>query len=104
MAARLTDSHSPEIAAYLNKHTDMQSVVYNEIRKPDWLTNFAQQDGLMLAVQKLFDSDIGVFENIPFRLDTPMEAAQFALWHRDYFYVRGNTDIVTAWVPMSAGA
>jgi ectoine hydroxylase-related dioxygenase (phytanoyl-CoA dioxygenase family) len=95
-----TDAHSPEIADYLNGHTDVQSAVYNEIRKPDWLKEFSKQPGLVAAVAELFDGDIGMFEKIPFRIDAPRETAQFAVWHQDYFYVRGNVDVVTAWVPM----
>lgn len=95
-----TSAHSSEIADYLNAHTDVQSHVYNEIRKPDWLKEFSMQPGLVAAVAELFDGDIGVFEKIPFRIDAPRETAQFAVWHQDYFYVRGNTDVVTAWVPM----
>lgn len=94
------NAHSPEIADYLNAHLDVQSTVYNEIRKPDWLKEFSQQPGLISAVAQLFDTEIGMFEKIPFRIDAPMETAQFAVWHQDYFYVRGNIDVVTAWVPM----
>ena len=95
-----TDAHSSEIADFLNANTNVQSQVYNEIRKPDWLTEFSKQPGLVSAVAKLFDGEFGMFEKIPFRIDAPMETAQFAVWHQDYFYVRGNTDVVTAWVPM----
>ena len=32
--------------------------------------------------------------------DLPGVTRELAVWHQDYRYVRGNTDIVTAWVPL----
>jgi ectoine hydroxylase-related dioxygenase (phytanoyl-CoA dioxygenase family) len=29
----------------------------------------------------------------------PLWTKELALWHQDHFYVRGNTEIVTAWIP-----
>ncbi|MBK6632542.1 MAG: phytanoyl-CoA dioxygenase family protein [Betaproteobacteria bacterium] len=42
----------------------------------------------------------GLMGKIPFRIDLPGVTRELAVWHQDYRYVRGNTDIITAWVPL----
>ena len=37
---------------------------------------------------------------IPLRFDLPGVSRELAIWHQDYWYVKGNVDVVTAWVPM----
>ena len=94
------DAHAPDVGAYLNTHKDVQALVYDEIRKPDWLAELSSQKTLIAAVSALIGPDIGLLKKIPLRIDAPMETAQYAVWHQDYFYVRGNQDIVTAWIPL----
>jgi ectoine hydroxylase-related dioxygenase (phytanoyl-CoA dioxygenase family) len=97
---RFVDAHSSEISDYLNLHKDIQSQVYDEIRKPDWLTDFSSQPSLVSAVAGLIGRNVGLLRKIPFRIDVPLETAQYAVWHQDNFYVRGNLEIVTAWIPL----
>ncbi len=42
----------------------------------------------------------GLMGKMPFRIDLPNVVRELAVWHQDYFYVKGNTDIVTAWIPV----
>ena len=37
---------------------------------------------------------------IPFRIDLPGVTRELAIWHQDYRYVQGNTEIITAWIPL----
>lgn len=41
-----------------------------------------------------------MYSKVPFRLDAPGEVKEMAHWHQDHFYVRGNEDDVTVWVPI----
>lgn len=93
-------AHSPGLANFLNTRKDIQSKVYDDIRKPSWLTEFSMAPGIIDAAREILGPDIGLFRKIPFRIDAPLETEQFAVWHQDYYYVRGNMDVVTAWVPM----
>ncbi len=94
------DPHSAEIATFLKEHKEIQSTVYNEIRRPNWLVNFSLEAGIVEAVKKLLGSDIALLRKIPFRIDVPLDTIEFAAWHQDHYYVRGNLEIVTVWVPM----
>lgn len=97
---RFEDAQSPEIATYLKEHKDIQGRVYDEIRRPPWLTEFSQMTNIIEPVKRLLGPDIALMRKIPFRIDVPLDTVEFAAWHQDYYYVRGNLDIVTAWIPM----
>jgi ectoine hydroxylase-related dioxygenase (phytanoyl-CoA dioxygenase family) len=93
-------AHSPEVAEFLNDHKNIQSQIYDDIRKPTWLQEFSCAPEIIRPVTEILGPTIGLFRKIPFRIDAPHETAQLAVWHQDYHYVRGNTDVVTAWIPM----
>lgn len=96
-----TSAHTPELARFLNEHKELQSRVYDDIRKPQWLVDFARAPRVVAGVNRLLGgAPLGVMRKIPFRIDAPLETTQFAVWHQDQFYVRGNLDIVTAWIPL----
>ncbi|MCI0400601.1 MAG: phytanoyl-CoA dioxygenase family protein [Gammaproteobacteria bacterium] len=83
-----------------NTRPDLESEVYVKIRESRWLEEFSQQPGLVLPVRHLLDDTCGLLQKIPFRIDLPLWTRELAHWHQDYFYVRGNTDVVTVWVPL----
>jgi ectoine hydroxylase-related dioxygenase (phytanoyl-CoA dioxygenase family) len=93
-------AHSPEVASYLNRRKDIQTGIYDKIREPDWTTKFSLLPEIVSAAKSIVGAEIGMFRKIPFRIDAPMETSQLAVWHQDYFYVRGNADVLTAWIPM----
>jgi ectoine hydroxylase-related dioxygenase (phytanoyl-CoA dioxygenase family) len=99
-ATEFIDAHSPEFAEALARDHTMQSKVYDLVRKPDWLVEFSKLAPLTECARQLLGPDILLMSKIPFRIDVPFEIKELAVWHQDYFYVKGNTDIVTAWVPM----
>lgn len=96
---RFTDPHGPDLVAFYNDHPDIESQIYLEIRRTPWLMDFATQREITDVVKDVLDGECGVFAKIPFRIDMPQWTEELALWHQDHFYVRGNTDIVTAWIP-----
>jgi ectoine hydroxylase-related dioxygenase (phytanoyl-CoA dioxygenase family) len=61
---------------------------------------FSLQSGVTAHAKKLIGGDTGLFSKIPFRIDVPVETKELAVWHQDYWYVKGNTDVVTAWIPL----
>lgn len=97
---RFEDAHSTEIATFLKEHKDIQGAVYNEIRRPSLLTQFSMQRGLVDCVRQLLGNAIALHQKIPFRIDVPLDTTEYAVWHQDFHYVRGNSEIVTAWIPM----
>jgi len=97
---RFSHPHSPELASFMNANQDIQSEVYNKIRQSPWLEQFSLAPAIVASVISILGEKIGLLRKIPFRIDAPLETAQFAVWHQDHFYVQGNVDIVTAWAPM----
>ena len=93
-------AHDPALSARLFDDHILQSTVYDAVRKPDWLVEFSKTPALVDAVRSLAGERIGLFSKIPFRIDVPCEIKELAVWHQDYFYVKGNTSVVTAWIPM----
>lgn len=98
---RFDDAHSEEIASFLGRNRDVQARVYDDIRKPNWLVEFSLESCLVDAVAAVAGTtDLVLQGKIPFRIDTPRETSELAVWHQDHWYVRGNTEILTAWIPM----
>lgn len=89
-----------DLVAYFEEHPEIESQVYNDIRKAPWCGQFARLDAITNPVREILGTPIGLFKKIPFRIDMPRCVAEIAHWHQDYFYVKGNTDVITAWVPM----
>lgn len=97
---KFEDAHSIEVSAYLKDHKEVQGRVYKEIRRSSLLAQFSQLPGIVEPVRRLLGPDIALMRKIPFRIDVPLDTAEYAVWHQDHYYVRGNLDIITAWVPM----
>lgn len=97
---RFRSAHAPEAATFLHNVRAVQTKVYDTIRQPDWLRTFSMQPGMVSAVRDILGHELVLMGKMQFRIDTPLETSEYATWHQDYFYVRGNEHIVTAWVPM----
>jgi ectoine hydroxylase-related dioxygenase (phytanoyl-CoA dioxygenase family) len=94
-----TNAHGADLVAYFNEHGDVESAVYTKIRETPWLLDFARHPAIVTQVKSILGEDCGVFAKAPFRIDMPLWTKELALWHQDHFYVRGNTEILTAWIP-----
>lgn len=98
---RISDPSGPEMADFLNSHRFLQTRIYDEMRKSDWLTRFSTHSSVTGPVKDLLEpSLVALFSKVIFRTDAPRETSELAVWHQDYYYVKGNTDVITAWIPM----
>jgi len=97
---RFQSSNQPELAAWLAGEREVERGLYAGIRDYPWLAELSSHASITAPVKQLLGSDIGFFEKIPFRIDLPMVVRELAVWHQDHFYVKGNTNIVTAWIPL----
>ena len=95
-----SDPNGPDLIDFYDKHRDLESQVYTGIRQKPWLEEFSKQPGVIDAVRQILGSDIGMFRKIVFRMDMPNWTEELAHWHQDFFYVKGNVDVVTAWIPL----
>lgn len=91
---------SPEFAQLLLGNRELERAIYDGVRKLAWLSEFSLAKPITSLISSLLNMPIGLLEKIPFRVDLPLITREMAPWHQDYNYVKGNTDIVTTWIPL----
>ena len=92
--------NDPNLIEFYNEHQDIESKVYDSMLKQPWLTEFTKQKEITQPIKEILGNDIGVFSKVVFRMDLPNWTKEFAHWHQDFFYVKGNVNVVTLWIPM----
>jgi hypothetical protein len=95
-----SDPMGADLVAFYHEHRDVESAIYGMIRRTAWLEAFSAHESIVGPVKQLLGPEVGVFRKIPFRIDMPMWTEELAHWHQDFFYVRGNTQVITAWIPL----
>lgn len=93
-------TRTPEFANALLADRELERRLYDGVRKFDWLTELSLQPELAEPVQRILGEQIGLMGKIPLRFDLPCVLRELAVWHQDYWYVKGNTDVVTLWMPL----
>ncbi len=94
------DPHDPQVAAALAADRSTQATIYRAVRHRPSVRALARHPALVLAVRALRPGPLAVFETCPVRIDTPLETSELAVWHQDHFYVGGDPDNITAWIPL----
>src|SRR5689334_22119261 len=64
---RFSDAHAPELAAFLKADKPIQAAVYDEMRKPPWLTELSLGGRIVEPVRALLGPQIALLRKIPFR-------------------------------------
>ena len=91
----------PDLISLLSSDRSVEQHLYSEIRIYPELRNFSKIREVCGVIEELLGrKDIVLLEKIPFRIDCPMVLRELAVWHQDYYYVRGSENTVTAWVPL----
>jgi ectoine hydroxylase-related dioxygenase (phytanoyl-CoA dioxygenase family) len=90
---------SPQTAnALANKQT--QTEIYDELQKDNTRINVALRSKKFRQLSRaLFDHPI-LYSKAPFRIDAPLDLTEMTLWHQDYYYVKGNTQTLTIYMPL----
>lgn len=100
---RWRGAHDPRLARWLGQQRAAQSMIYGEIRGRASVQALARDAGILQAVREVLGDEplaFGVYDKVPVRIDTPLETTELAVWHQDHHYVGGNTEVVTAWIPL----
>ena len=97
---QIDELHSEQFADVVGSNRELESALYSRVRDYPWLLDFSCEPKLTAAVQAIARCDVGLFRHIPLRIDLPKVTRELAVWHHDHFYVKGNTEVVTAWVPL----
>jgi ectoine hydroxylase-related dioxygenase (phytanoyl-CoA dioxygenase family) len=97
---QVATTRSPEFAELLLADRELERRLYDEVRVLDWVYEFAREGDIVEPVLEVLSEPAGLMAKIPFRIDLPNVTRELAVWHQDYRYVKGNEDIVTAWIPL----
>lgn len=95
-----TDPHGTDLVDFFNEHLDVEGQVYVSIRDHPWLRDLCLAPSVTAPVASLLGRDCELLGKIVFRIDLPHWTTELAVWHQDFHYVRGNTSIMTAWIPL----
>jgi phytanoyl-CoA hydroxylase len=96
-----TSMHDPELLSYFQSHMDVESKVYNEIRRHPAIRDLASHQVLVQILTELWNGKpVGLLEKMILRIDMPNLVEEVAHWHQDHFYVKGNDQIPTLWIPL----
>lgn len=88
------------LCTQLSEDRKFQSYIYDKIRTLSYLKDFVATCGILNHVKALHPEGSYLLEKIVFRIDQPMETSELAVWHQDFYYVKGNTEVITAWIPL----
>lgn len=91
---------SEDLASLIGDDREAEQALYNDKSKLVHIHSLGLAPKITREVKKVLGEDIGMFSHAPMRIDLPHVTREFAVWHQDYHYVKGNTDIVTAWVAL----
>lgn len=103
--ARTGEAHAtfsaPSLASRICEDRSLETYLYDAIRKYPELVDLSMTESLTRTVATLLgDSNLVLLEKIPLRMDCPMVIRELAVWHQDYFYVKGDVETITAWIPL----
>jgi hypothetical protein len=98
---RFSALDSRELQEFICSNRDVETHLYGEIRQHPEAREIAMRPEIKAVIDGLLRTDQSeVFEKIPFRIDCPFIVRELAVWHQDYFYVKGTPDTITAWIPV----
>ncbi len=97
---RFDSAQSADLARFLLGNRELERKLYDGIRDFPWLAEFGKSREIAEPVAELLGEPAGLMGKIPFRIDLPGVTRELAVWHQDYRYVLGNTEIITAWIPL----
>lgn len=93
-------SQSEDFSRFLLDNRELERKLYDGVRQFPWLAEFSKFADIAQPVSELLGESAGLLSKIPFRIDLPGVMRELAVWHQDYRYVGGNTEIITAWIPL----
>lgn len=96
-----TSLEDPDFLEFLIGNRECERHLYDKIREFSDLEALSAHPSLKAIAKNLLgNKNIELLGKIPFRIDMPMVLRELAVWHQDYFYVKGSQNTVTAWIPL----
>jgi|GEM_PF-1964396 len=95
------DLEDKDFINYISNDRDAEQHLYSEIRKYPELLEISQRDEIVSTIRHLLGKQaVVLLEKIPFRIDCPHILRELAVWHQDHYYVKGDIETITAWMPL----
>lgn len=86
----------------LSNHPEDVGAIYDRCKTLKLLHEYAGISSVIDSVKALLGvSQVAVFDKKILRIDLPFVTKELAHWHQDYYYVRGATDAITAWIALT---
>jgi phytanoyl-CoA hydroxylase len=93
--------HDPALRDLYDQDQPTESEVYVAVRDLPEMRAMAADVRVAQALNEIVHGhDWKLFEKMIMRIDMPNWTKEIAHWHQDFFYVKGNTDVVTIWMPL----
>lgn len=91
--------NDPDWVHYSMNNPDCVTRIYDEMRDHTLFMTLGKIPAIVDVVKVFLEKPL-LYKKVPFRIDVPYEVKELALWHQDDFYVKGNEDELTAWIPL----
>ncbi|WP_293576393.1 phytanoyl-CoA dioxygenase family protein [Phaeobacter sp.] len=89
----------PEWIELAKNRPEIVTSVYDAIRDHPSILELGHNRSIVDVVKSLIDAPV-LYNKIPLRIDVPFENKELAFWHQDDFYVQGNSQELTVWIPL----
>lgn len=96
---RIESLNDPDWVSYSVNHSECVTKVYDEMRDHEVFIELGKSNKIVGIVRQLIRAP-ELYRKVPFRIDVPFETKELAFWHQDDFYVKGNDEELTAWIPL----
>ena len=91
--------NSNEWVNFAEKNPNVITKLYDQMRNDQTLLELGKSEKLT-SVVKVIIPEVGLYKKSIFRIDVPFVTKELAFWHQDNFYVKGNSDEMTVWIPL----
>jgi ectoine hydroxylase-related dioxygenase (phytanoyl-CoA dioxygenase family) len=88
-----------EWVSYAAANPECVTRVYDEMRDHQVFIELGLLPKITHIVCQLIRKP-ALYIKVPFRIDVPFETKELAFWHQDDFYVKGNNEELTVWIPL----
>lgn len=91
--------NDPAWVSYAAANPDCVAKIYDEMRDHQVFIELGLSPKITNIVSELIRQP-ALYKKVPFRIDVPFETKELAFWHQDDFYVKGNNEELTVWIPL----
>lgn len=100
LESKYNDWHDSSLLVQLKLNPFFESQIYDKCRDMKTLNEFSCIPEITNIVKHILGDESLCFNRKAFRSDLPLETKELAHWHQDYYYVKGNTEVMVVWIAL----